>query len=162
MPYLDRHGLNLRGQVKQHSDNWYWHIFYKSDVIHWGCYSTEDEAIADLAQWFAENDDKLYLVAHGILKRRAMKQTRQRDYARAAECWKRHEAKLKAIEVATLQRSIEHAYQNESIQTAYQAMPLKDRTRYEKLLCVDHPLTSDEWQFATSFLLRVNETAGKS
>lgn len=156
------HALNISSRVKPIDSKWIYHIFQGDRILHFNIENTQEDAVKVIADWTKTNASKLYLIECGILKRRAIRQTRKRDYDRTAECWKRHEAKEHARQVASLERSVQMLYTQQRQQDAYDAMSLDDRTRYEKLLASPRPLTADDWQFAMNFLAAWAEKAAQS
>lgn len=99
-----------------------------------------------------DSEGKQYLIEHGVLRKRAMKWRRVRQYGYSAECWQRHEKKEADQDIRNLWKSIVVVCQAASELAAYDVMPLKDRTRYEKILSMPRPLTRDEWDDASQFV----------
>ena len=102
-----------------------------------------------------------YLIQHGVLRPRAMRWKRVRQYVYTAECWMRHEIKERERLLVNMWRSIDVLYTEAKDRAAYQALPLRDRTRYEKIISLPRPLTPDEYREAAKFILTWREKANR-
>lgn len=163
---LFEHPIGVYGLWKPAPDRegWYWWVRVKphNNLIGFGHALTEEAAQSRISEWFTQEASKYWLIEHGVLRKRAIRQSKLRNYDYTMQCWERHEAKERAIQAVNLERSINVLYRQTREQEAYQGMPLADRTRYEKLLSSPRPLTMDEYAFVTRFIATWTEKAAKS
>lgn len=99
-----------------------------------------------------DTEGKQFLIEHGVLRKRAVKWKRLRQYGYSAECWQRHIDKENKQYISNLWRGVYQVFQEAHDQEVYQSMPLADRTRYEKILASSRPLTVEENQWAVEFV----------
>jgi hypothetical protein len=100
-----------------------------------------------------DKEGKQFLIEHGALRQRARKWKRVRQYGYSAECWLRHEAKEREQAISNLWRGIYQVVTEAHELEVYQTMPLRDRTRYEKIMSMPRPLTADEYADAEAFVM---------
>jgi hypothetical protein len=140
---------------------YHWHVKVGSKVLASGVALTLEDGRAVIDVWFIQNRPKLYLIQHGVLRMRAFGRRRVRQYAYTAECWERHEQKERERLISDLWKGVYQLFTEKADQDAYQSMPLRDRTRYEKLLDEPHPLTPEQWQFGIGFVKAWKKKAGR-
>jgi hypothetical protein len=108
-----------------------------------------------------DEEGKRYLISRGVLRPHAMKWKRTRQFGYTAECWKRHEQREAERLISDLWRGVYQIFVEVNEREAYQSMPLRDRTRYEKLLAELRPLTPEQWQFGMAFVKAWKDKAGR-